>query len=79
MLQFAIGVVAFLSAMVTTDRIYHFYTALYFRHWVKTRPEDQYPIQPLPRDMVRPDAQEQFIIPRCSSHWLIALSSSYTE
>jgi hypothetical protein len=52
LVQVLIGLVAFLSAMVTTDRLYHFYTALYYKHVAKGRPEDKYSSTPLPRDMV---------------------------
>lgn len=43
-----VGCVAFLSAMVTADRLYHFYLAVYYKTFKKNYLEENFPIRPLP-------------------------------
>jgi len=52
MLHIAVGITAWLSAMVAADRLYHFYVAVYWRYFSKEKPENRYSHEPLP-DMVR--------------------------
>jgi hypothetical protein len=52
-IQFLVAVVALLSAMVTVDRLYHYYVTVYFKFIARKDPLDDYPTTPLPRDMVR--------------------------
>ena len=44
------GLTSFLSAMVAADRLFHFYCALWARHFASQRPEDSLPHTPLPPD-----------------------------
>ena len=48
LIHVAVGTTAFLSAMVASDRLYHFYVALYWRYISRVKPEDLYSHQPLP-------------------------------
>jgi beta-mannan synthase len=48
LLHIAVGITAFLSAMVAADRLYHFYVAVYWRFFSKVKPESIYSHEPLP-------------------------------
>ena len=50
--QFFVGAVALLSAMVTVDRLYHYYVTAYFKWIIRKDPLDDFPGTPLPTDMV---------------------------
>lgn len=50
--QFFVGAVALLSAMVTVDRLYHYYVTAYFKWIIRKDPLDDFPATPLPPDMV---------------------------
>jgi hypothetical protein len=63
--QFFVGAVALLSAMVTVDRLYHYYVTAYFKWIIRKDPLDEFPATPLPPDMVYAYARTPSPASRC--------------
>ena len=57
-----VGLTAFLSAMVASDRLYHYYVAVYWKYVSKVRPEDAYRHSPLPDMEAHPEAYPPVVV-----------------
>lgn len=49
-LQLLVGLAAFFSSLVASDRLFHMYTFVYYRYLSKHKPEHRYRLQALPND-----------------------------